>query len=156
MRLDYRGYLIVYFCREDGECWTTVRRPNRNRSLNRWRGSAIEAAKAWIDEKEGPVPQPKREPQQRQAEDEDMSWTPEQKKAFWALFSMGDARLPQLHNAAGVLHLSTLPKDKEVVEAAFRAQAKLNHPDHGGTAENMQRLNEARALLLSYAEDEDV
>jgi len=37
---------------------------------------------------------------------------------------------------------------RAVVEAAYRKLATLNHPDHGGDAELMRRLNAARDHLL--------
>lgn len=37
---------------------------------------------------------------------------------------------------------------RDVVEAAYRAQAKTAHPDHGGSAEAMAALNAAKTAVL--------
>lgn len=38
----------------------------------------------------------------------------------------------------------------EVVEGAYRALAKVNHPDRGGSAEEMQKINNAYAELKEH------
>lgn len=49
--------------------------------------------------------------------------------------------------AHAVLHLlPTAPP--ELVKAAFRTLAQKCHPDHGGTTEQMQRLNQAYSELI--------
>ena len=38
--------------------------------------------------------------------------------------------------------------EKEIVEACYRTLARKAHPDIGGTAEQMEKLNEARTLIF--------
>jgi hypothetical protein len=52
--------------------------------------------------------------------------------------------------ASGMLGLGRLPESVEEVNAAFRKQAKVHHPDKGGDVEVMRRLSEARDLLLLW------
>lgn len=53
---------------------------------------------------------------------------------------------PKADDAWMVMHLQpTAPK--ELIEAAYKVLARLNHPDAGGTHEAMIRLNEARDTL---------
>jgi hypothetical protein len=52
----------------------------------------------------------------------------------------------QITNAYATLHLlSTAPP--ELVKAAYRCLAMINHPDHGGDTEAMQQINNAYARL---------
>ncbi len=39
----------------------------------------------------------------------------------------------------------------EVIKAAYRALAQLHHPDHGGSNQAMQKINEAYELLAERA-----
>jgi hypothetical protein len=52
--------------------------------------------------------------------------------------------------SAGILGLTGLPVSPEEVRVAFKAQARVVHPDHGGDGEMMQRLVEAREALLAW------
>ncbi len=68
-------------------------------------------------------------------EDPEAEWTPPPPK-------------PKAVDPYVTLHL--LPSaPPEVVKAAYRALAVLNHPDKGGDEEKMKRLNEAYGRLLA-------
>jgi hypothetical protein len=68
-------------------------------------------------------------------EDPEAEWTPPKPK-------------PKTVDPYVTLHL--LPSaPPEVVKAAYRALAVLNHPDKGGDEEAMKRLNEAYGRLLA-------
>ncbi len=47
----------------------------------------------------------------------------------------------------GIIQTPTTTRDE--VETAFRARAKVSHPDHGGTDAAMAELNEARQQALN-------
>jgi DnaJ-class molecular chaperone len=53
------------------------------------------------------------------------------------------------------LEILELPKliTKEDVRKQYRYLAKKNHPDTGGDARKMERLNAAYKLLMKYIED---
>ena len=52
-----------------------------------------------------------------------------------------------------VQHLSlSLPCTADEIKRAYREASKVCHPDKGGTTEQMQRLNEAKTLALTYLE----
>jgi len=59
---------------------------------------------------------------------------------------------PQVYLSAGVLGLMGLPVSGEEVRVAFKRQAHLQHPDHGGDGAMMGRLIEAREVLLAWLE----
>lgn len=61
-------------------------------------------------------------------------------------------RPPRGHAAYEVLHLAP-DAPVEVVHAAYRALARLHHPDVGGQAEDMAKLNRAYAQVLALADD---
>ncbi len=50
--------------------------------------------------------------------------------------------------AAQVLGVDVDATDREI-RSAYRKRARVAHPDHGGTAAQMIRLTEARAILLN-------
>jgi len=55
-----------------------------------------------------------------------------------------------LHGALKLLHLPTAPGHRltlKDIREAYREQAMLHHPDSGGSAESMRRLNEAYQML---------
>ena len=56
---------------------------------------------------------------------------------------------PPLPEWAAVLELR-LPIRPDDVKGAYRAMAKKYHPDAGGSEEQMQRLNSARAQAAAY------
>jgi hypothetical protein len=60
------------------------------------------------------------------------------------------AATPGVYLSAGILGLTGLPVSFEEVRVAFKAQARVQHPDHGGDGEMMQRLVEAREALLAW------
>lgn len=62
-------------------------------------------------------------------------------RAAAALLGPGEPQKRPSHEILGIFPDAPL----EVAEAAYRALARLRHPDHGGTEEDMKALNEAIA-----------
>lgn len=58
----------------------------------------------------------------------------------------------ELTEAREFMNLPPLVSVKEL-KKKYRELSKNMHPDHGGKAEDMQRLGECYALILSYMEN---
>lgn len=63
--------------------------------------------------------------------------------SFWRCLRHGERR----QQALAMLGLSD-PVDDATIQARYRSLVQQNHPDRGGNAEHVQRLNEARWILL--------
>jgi len=63
--------------------------------------------------------------------------------------------LSPLQEIEDALEILSLPKmiSKEDVKTQYRFLAKKHHPDIGGDAVVMERLNQAYALLIKYIEE---
>ena len=136
-RVYYRGMYVHFFHSTRGGLfdkeWTRIE-DHRGRSVGgkdaRWIGFDLDRGKRWIDEYLGPEQE---EPKQRQ-EKRSAAREPSGPKLDYVF-------------ACGVLMVRE-PLTVELINAAYRSQAKLHHPDKGGDAEKMRLVSDAKAVLL--------
>jgi hypothetical protein len=162
-REEYGGYWVTSWV-DKGVPWVAVFDEERGRrAVKSWRGAVDRGvAFQWIDGKAGVVKgegmdwerlrDVVREEASRAAmasaanEAEFERQRKEQEKVKVKVRETGPLHLI----ASGMLGLGRLPESVEEVNAAFRKQAKVHHPDKGGDVEVMRRLSEARDLLLLW------
>jgi len=69
----------------------------------------------------------------------------ERREALKNMFASSD----KVSKAAGVLRVS-MSASKEEVQTAFRQQARVHHPDHGGDPRQFIAVTEARDVLVGH------
>jgi len=74
----------------------------------------------------------------------------ERREALKNMFGSSD-KVPK---AAGVLRVS-MSASKEEVQIAFRQQARVHHPDHGGDPQQFRAVTEARDVLFRHLDTTD-
>ena len=168
-RTEYRGW---YWNRWEvrGQWWSAVFETNdssERTTVKSWRGDMDgRMAMGFIDEQcGGPIPaegmsQGEWERMRQAMYEEARRATAEQSStdAEWARQEReheanrrkSEEVSPRVYLSAGVLGLMGLPGNREEVSAAFKKQAHMVHPDHGGDREMMERLVEAREALLAW------
>jgi hypothetical protein len=88
------------------------------------------------------------EQEERQRRQEEWErWERESDERLEQLFARLAAATAVLNEAYAVLGL-TPPVTEAQVTVAYRQRARACHPDHGGSAEEMARLNNARDVVL--------
>ena len=135
MRVEYRGWYVIHFTREeDGAEWTIVRRPYSTVSEWRRRGRWIDDGKAWVDEIEGPKKEadsPKREPVA--ARPNPWAGIPASVKEACSFYSIWEP-----------------PKSEKEIKVRWRRVAKFHHPDVGGDGRVMVKANQMMDIILEW------
>ena len=135
MKVEYRGWYVIHFIREEDEAeWTIVRRPSSFSSEWRRRGQWINEGKAWIDEIEGPKKERVRpKPPPAAATPNVWMGIPDSVKAACSFFSIWEP-----------------PRTEKEVKARWRRIAKMHHPDIGGDGRVMVKANQMMDIILEW------